>query len=78
MSRVRCAGREEFSEEGVGNITESNGCKKLLPNSEDAAELHFGVSLKSEGAGLICIQHEVSLETMSVGSGQMEKFGGIW
>lgn len=67
----------KFSEEGISDITESDGCKKFLPNAEDVAELPFGVSLKSVGgAGLICI-HEESLETMSVASGQMEKFGGI-
>jgi hypothetical protein len=67
----------EVGEEWIGDITKSNGRKEFGPDSEDAIELRRGVSLKSLGARPICI-HKVSLEAMSVGSGEMEKFGGIW
>jgi hypothetical protein len=65
-------------QEWVGNVTESkNGFEKFDPDAKDAIELRFGVSVKSLGARPICV-HEVSLETMSLGVGKMEKLGGIW
>lgn len=67
-----------FSEDRLTrNGSESNGCEKIEPDAKDAIELRFGVSMKSLGARPICV-HEVSLETMSLGIGKMEKFGGIW
>ena len=68
--------RGEVDKERVSGSAESDGAQEFFPNAEDASVLRFGISLKPLGARSLCV-HKVSLEAISVGIGEMSKFGGI-
>jgi hypothetical protein len=68
--------RGEVDKERVSGSAESDGAQEFFPNAEDASVLCFGISLKPLGARSLCV-HKVSLEAISVGIGEMSKFGGI-
>ena len=77
MSRVRLCSGERWTRKRVsGGSAESDGAQEFFPNAEDASVLRFGISLKPLGARSLCV-HKVSLEAISVGIGEMSKFGGI-